>query len=127
MAQLNFGLCSGNPKLDGMQGGVMRLILTKRKLCALAVFAAVAVVGPLEVRLDDPKTSAIVSLKAGGAMAQAPRGQARRVARRTARRVVRRNTLPAGCIRRGAYWYCGGVYYQALSEGGVTVYIVVNP
>lgn len=57
----------------------------------------------------------------------ATRGTARRTARRTTRRVVRRNTLPAGCVRRGAYYYCGGVYYQPVVEGGATVYIVVNP
>lgn len=57
-------------------------------------------------------------------------GTTRRVARRTARRTTRRNdyinTLPAGCVRRNAYWYCGGIYYQPVVQNGRTVYIVVN-
>lgn len=66
------------------------------------------------------------------ALAQRPpaaqvRGTARRTARRTTRRVNRRTSLPSGCVRRGAYYYCGGVYYQPLVENGTTVYIIVNP
>jgi hypothetical protein len=58
----------------------------------------------------------------------APRHAARRTARRTTRRTVRRLTvLPAGCVWRAPYHYCGGVYYQPVVEGGTTVYIVVNP
>jgi len=64
------------------------------------------------------------------AAAQQPVGQNRRVARRTARRTTRRNTyintLPAGCVRRNAYWYCGGIYYQPVVQDGRTVYVVVN-
>ncbi len=60
---------------------------------------------------------------------------ARRVARRTARRTSRRTTarmnyyssLPAGCPLRGAYYYCGGVYYQPVVRGGSTTYVIVNP
>ncbi len=56
------------------------------------------------------------------------RAQTRRVARRTTRRVVRRHVvLPAGCPLAGAYYYCGGVYYEEVVEDGVTVYIVVMP
>ena len=64
------------------------------------------------------------------AAAQTPQDQDRRVARRTARRTSRRvsyrNSLPAGCVKRGAYWYCGGVYYQSVVQNGATVYVVVN-
>ena len=52
----------------------------------------------------------------------------RRVARRTSRRVARRHAyLPAGCPLTGAYYYCGGVYYQPVVESGTTVYVVVTP
>lgn len=50
----------------------------------------------------------------------------RRVARRTARRTAYRTSLPGGCVRRNAYWYCGGVYYQPVVQNGATVYVVVN-
>jgi hypothetical protein len=53
---------------------------------------------------------------------------ARRTARRTSRRVARRHAfLPAGCPLTGAYYYCGGVYYQPVVESGSTVYVVVTP
>lgn len=59
------------------------------------------------------------------------RRQGRRVARRTARRTTRRqnyyNSLPGGCVQRGSHYYCGGVYYQPVVQGGRTVYIIVNP
>ncbi|WP_420415367.1 hypothetical protein [Roseibium sp.] len=53
-------------------------------------------------------------------------GTARRTSRRTTRRVVRRTSV-AGCTPYRAYYNCGGVYYQAVQEGGTTVYVVVNP
>ena len=56
----------------------------------------------------------------------APRNVARRTARRTTRRVVRRTSV-AGCSPYRAYYNCGGVYYAPVVEGGVTVYVVVNP
>ena len=53
---------------------------------------------------------------------------ARRTSRRTSRRVVRRHSaLPMGCPRAGAYYYCGGIYYQPVVESGTTVYIIVTP
>ncbi len=56
------------------------------------------------------------------------RRTSRRVARRTSRRVARRHAyLPAGCPLTGAYYYCGGVYYQPVVESGSTVYVVVTP
>ena len=54
---------------------------------------------------------------------------ARRTARRTTRRVVRRSyirALPAGCVYGGGLYRCGGVYYRAAIEDGVTVYVVVQ-
>lgn len=60
----------------------------------------------------------------------APRHRARRVTRRTARRTTRRvvrRTSVAGCALRRPYYYCGGVYYRAVVEGGRTVYVVVYP
>lgn len=65
------------------------------------------------------------------AAAQPARRSVRRTARRTSRRTSARmnyyNSLPAGCARRGAYYYCDGIYYQTVVQGGRTVYIVVNP
>jgi hypothetical protein len=57
---------------------------------------------------------------------------ARRVDRRTTRRTVARttaylDTLPADCIVRGQYWYCGGTYYEKAMESGREVYMVVTP
>ena len=57
-------------------------------------------------------------------------GHVRRTSRRKARRttrVIRRHTLPAHCLWRAPYHYCGGVYYQPVVESGTTVYIVVYP
>lgn len=75
-------------------------------------------------------TSAAGFLKFSAASAQ-PAGQDRRVARRTARRTSARqnyyHSLPAGCVRRNAYWYCAGVYYQPVVQNGTTVYVIVNP
>lgn len=72
-----------------------------------------------------------LTLRGGEAFAQRPYAQTRRVARRTSRRTARRQSylrsLPAGCVRRGGYWYCGGVYYQSVVQDGATVYVVVNP
>ncbi len=52
----------------------------------------------------------------------------RRTARRTSRRVSRRHAvLPVGCPLTGAYYYCGGIYYQPVVESGKTVYVVVTP
>jgi len=63
----------------------------------------------------------------GAAKAQnAARNTARRTARRTSRRVARRNSV-AGCSPYRGYYNCGGVYYRAIVENGVTVYVVVNP
>ena len=90
-----------------------------------AVFGAALAVG-----IPAPGGPAGVAL-VSEAGAQELRGEDRRVARRTARRTTRRvdyrDSLPSGCVRRGAYWYCGGVYYNAVVQNGVTVYVVVTP
>lgn len=102
----------------------------------LIVVAAACAVG-LSAHVSMPATpNGAISLPTfslvGEAAAQSPerrsmRRTARRTARRTSERVAYRNSLPAGCVRRGAYWYCGGVYYQQSVQNGVTIYIVVNP
>ncbi len=69
------------------------------------------------------------------AVAQPARRSVRRTARRTSRRTARRTTarynyysrLPAGCVWRSPYHYCGGVYYQQVVRDGAQVYIIVTP
>ncbi len=96
-----------------------------RTLIAAAVVCSVGFLG--EVRVENaggqgPRVSFGVSQAEAGPA----RRTTRRVARRTTRRVVRRHVvLPAGCPLAGAYYYCGGVYYEEVVEDGVTVYIVV--
>ena len=87
-----------------------------------------------EMRVGDwQDTIATAKLTIMGDAEAAPRHVARRTSRRTARRVTRRHsvwfyTLPHGCPIYGHYYYyCGGVYYQAVVENGKTVYIVVTP
>ena len=84
--------------------------------------------------LNDPQDS--VKTPAGGitlfgltqAQAAAPRRAARRTARRTTwRTTARLTTLPAGCRRQGTYYYCNGIHYQGIVQGGSTVYVVVTP
>lgn len=77
-------------------------------------------------------TRVLLSIGAGEAVAaparRAVRRTARRTSRRTSRRVARRYAaLPHGCPLTGAYYYCGGVYYQAVVEDGSTVYVIVTP
>lgn len=47
-------------------------------------------------------------------------------ARRTSRRVNRRHNI-SGCTPYNGYYNCGGVTYQAVTQDGTTVYVVVNP
>jgi hypothetical protein len=54
-------------------------------------------------------------------------GVARRTTRRTVRRMHYYNALPAGCIWRAPYHYCGGIYYEPVVQNGQNVYIIVNP
>ncbi len=73
-------------------------------------------------------TRVLLSFGGGEAVAAAARRAVRRTSRRTSRRVARRHSaLPHGCPLVGAYYYCGGVYYQPVVENGSTVYIVVTP
>jgi hypothetical protein len=36
------------------------------------------------------------------------------------------NRLPYACPYAGAYYNCGGVYYQPVMQGGTTVYVIVQ-
>jgi len=36
------------------------------------------------------------------------------------------NNLPYACPYAGAYYNCGGVYYQPVMQGGTTVYVIVQ-
>ncbi len=79
------------------------------------------------VYLNTPSTSGPLSFKVGEASAQtASQNAARRTARRTSRRVNRRHNI-SGCTPYNAYYNCGGVYYQAVTQDGTTVYVVGNP
>lgn len=107
-------------------------MVSARALGIGAIAVACALLGNLQ--FDQAARTGVV-LTAPAAQAQTYRAEDRRVARRTARRTSRRvtarndylRTLPGGCARRGAYYYCGGVYYQPIVQDGATVYIVVNP
>lgn len=105
-----------------------------RKIIPTAVLAAAFVIGlgmhpKVETSSDTNATALTIAHQT--AEAQNYRAQSRRVSRRTARRTTRRHSyirsLPAGCVLRGAYHYCGGVYYQPVVQSGATVYIVVTP
>lgn len=110
---------------------------TWQKLAVLPLAAAFGLLADLEPRVIEPAGAGAPALTLGLAPAEAQtyRAQNRRVARRTARRTSRRtsrrqaylHSLPPGCPLRGAYYYCGGVYYSGVVQGGSTVYVVVNP
>ncbi|GMG81555.1 hypothetical protein LNKW23_07680 [Paralimibaculum aggregatum] len=74
---------------------------------------------------------ALIGFGAAPAAAQTVRAVSRRTARRTSRRTSRRqayiHSLPGGCVLRGGYHYCGGVYYRPVVQNGATVYVVVTP
>ena len=104
------------------------------KFITTAALAAAFVVGlGMHPKVESPSDASTTSLTITHQTAEAQnyRAQSRRVSRRTARRTTRRHSyirsLPAGCVLRGAYHYCGGVYYQPVVESGATVYIVVTP
>lgn len=105
------------------------------KLAVVPLALALGFVADFELReTRGPEGEPAVTVGLGEAKA-GYRAQSRRVARRTARRTSRRvnrrynyyNALPAGCLLRGAYYYCGGVYYQSVVQDGATVYIIVTP
>ena len=107
-----------------------------KMLAVLPLALAFGFIADIEPRVAHDSGGAVsVSLGLAGAEAQNWRAQNRRVARRTARRTSRRtsarvnyyNSLPAGCALRGAYHYCGGVYYQPVVQAGRTVYVIVTP
>lgn len=99
------------------------------KTCLIAAAVAIGWGGTVALPTNGNNTGVPV-VGVASAVAQV-RGEVRRTARRTARRTTRRqnyyNALPGGCVRRGAYYYCGGVYYQPIVQNGATVYIIVNP
>ena len=116
----------------------------KLKTMGVAILGMVLVMGiELDGGRDTGSTSGVGLIGLGISKAHARRGRgrghagrhrhrhrvvpggARGVARRTTRRAVRRSI--AGCSIWRTYWNCGGVYYAATVEDGVTVYVVVNP
>ena len=99
-------------------------------LLSVALGAGIGLLADVRIETVGQKTTQI-SFGIGEAVATF-RGGTRRVARRTSRRtshrVARRHAaLPHGCPLVGAYYYCGGVYYQPVIESGTTVYIIVTP
>ena len=119
-----------NEKPHGTEVHAMHL----RKILTTGAIAAAFVVGlGFHPAIDTAPETGTVSLTLAHetAAAQTYHAQTRRVARRTARRTSRRQaylrSLPAGCALRGAYHYCGGVYYQPVVQSGTTVYVVVTP
>jgi len=73
------------------------------------------------------KSISPISFKISEANAQtASQNAARRTARRTSRRVKRRHNITE-CSPYNGYYNCNGTYYQAITEDGKTVYVVVKP
>ncbi len=105
----------------------------KKLLIAAAAVIGCALVFAGSVDLNRGSGRAGISLPIEVSLNEAYAGRgyvrrtSRRTARRTTRRVIRRSTLPAGCVWRAPYHYCGGVYYEPIVESGGTVYVVVNP
>ncbi|MGF1445613.1 MAG: hypothetical protein ACFBRM_05370 [Pikeienuella sp.] len=99
---------------------------------AAAFFAFDLRVAELPSEMAGETARSQVTLSLGSQAEASPyRRSVRRTARRTARRTTARQnyirSLPGGCALRGAYHYCGGVYYQPVVQGGATVYVVVYP
>lgn len=102
----------------------------KRILFSVVLGCSVGLLADARIETTGQKITQI-SFGVGEAVAGG-RGETRRVARRTSRRTSRRvarrhAALPRGCPLAGAYYYCGGVYYQPVVESGTTVYIIVTP
>ncbi len=103
---------------------VGKILIAAAVLCTVGFLSEVRV-GSSVGSSDDVKS---LRISFGVSEAQAARGVAVRTTRRVTRRTVRRYTvLPVGCPLSGRYYYCGGCYYQAVVEGGTTVYIIVTP
>ncbi len=104
----------------------------KMVLLSAALGCSIGLLADARIEITGQKsTQILLSFGVGEAVAQR-RGHTRRVARRTSRRTARRVShryvaLPAGCPLRGPYYYCGGVYYQAVVESGSTTYVIVTP
>ncbi len=101
----------------------------KKFLLPVALGCSVGLLADVRIETTGQKSTQI-SFGVGEAVAY--RGHTRRVARRTARRTSRRVSrrhavLPRGCPLVGAYYYCGGVYYQPVVQSGTTVYVIVTP
>lgn len=100
---------------------------------ALALGLAVLTGASPEIRSVGPTGTEEPSFGFGvsEAMAQPARRVARRTARRTTRRTERRQdylrSLPAGCVWRAPYHFCGGVYYAPRVVDGANVFVVVTP
>lgn len=62
----------------------------------------------------------------GGAVRVGVRPVVRAPIVRGAARVAYINSLPYACPYVGAYYNCGGVYYQPVMQDGTTVYIIVE-
>lgn len=102
----------------------------KMVLLSVALGCSVGLLADARIETTGQKSTQI-SFGVGEAVAGGF-GQTRRVARRTSRRTSRRvarrySALPRGCPLAGAYYYCGGVYYQPVVESGTTVYVIVTP
>ncbi len=119
---------------------IKKAVITSRYLTEQPQYQFTVLSEELDVRLDDDNFDffAYEGLSRVPFLAELDentepmyrRPVARRTARRTTRRVVRRSyirQLPAGCVYRSGTYRCGSVYYRAVLEDGVTVYIVVNP
>jgi len=105
-----------------------------RTILTVATAAAISLGGALFLETDGNNTS-ILSLFATSVAEAKDGNQIRHPERRTVRRVERRHqyhrVLPRGCstviLRGQRFWFCGGLYYQQVLNGGQTVYVIVTP
>jgi len=111
-----------------------KVVKIKMVLLSVALGCSVGLLADARIETTGQKSTQI-SFGVGEAAARSVarhRGHTRRVARRTLRRTSRRvsrrySALPAACPFGGAYYYCGGVYYQPVVENGTTTYVIVTP
>jgi hypothetical protein len=113
---------------------------TGRRVRALGLGLVVFTVGIAGSWNGGPAPGDDARLHAGGQLisfgiATADARPAQRVQRREDVRSSRMNeaqaahfdSLPAGCVQRGRYWYCGGTYYEQVNFDGREVYRVTTP
>jgi hypothetical protein len=101
----------------------------------IAALATAMYVGGVLFIGPSGNSTSVFSIFATPAAEAQERNEVRREVRRTIRRIERRHqhhrVLPRGCslvVKRGQRsWFCGGIYYQELLDGGKTVYIIVTP